>query len=296
MENKDKKNKKTVGIIGCGVLGNTHRLWLKKNAPQHKVLCYDINSEIEGLTDFDTLIKQSDYIFINIPSNFDEKIKTLNINDIIETVKKIRVATLCPIIIRSTLPLKGLETIKEKTTFDNLYFWPEYLTERFAEKDFDKPWLTLFATPERGKENLKPAFDIFVELVAEDIIPRCMREIVISSRLAELHKLVTNSFYALRVTFANEVYDLCKGLGIDYEDLKILLCCDPRIGSDPDIDKSGYDVHFRIGQDGSYGFGGKCLPKDLSETVNFMKKNKLGFGLLEQVEKINNKIRRPIDK
>ena len=89
---------------------------------------------------------------------------------------------------------------------------------------------------------------------------------------------------------ANEIYSLCSKIGINYEDIIKVMVLDSRIGSD-DKDSSGKDVHLRVAQDGLKGFGGKCLPKDILELTNFMKQEKCGYGLLEKVIEINNKLR-----
>jgi len=111
-----------------------------------------------------------------------------------------------------------------------------------------------------------------------------------SSPKAEAIKLFTSSFYSLKIIFANEIYSLCSRIGLDYNDIIKAMVLDSRIGSDNN-DSSGKDVHFRVAQDGLKGFGGKCLPKDTLELVNFMKQEECGYGLLEKVVEINNKLR-----
>ena len=97
------------------------------------------------------------------------------------------------------------------------------------------------------------------------LLPRAPFEEVLPAANAEMIKVATNSFLALKVVFANEIFDLCNALNIDYERVKKGLYADVRVGA------SHFDVH-----DGGYrGFGGKCLPKDSS-------------GLLDQAESVGS--------
>ena len=123
------------------------------------------------------------------------------------------------------------------------------------------------------------------------VMPISEHLLIMNTNEAEAVKLFTNSFYALRVIFANEIHDLCMKMNLDYHNILSALRVDPRIGSDTQ-DLSGRDVHFRIAQDGKAGFGGKCLPKDLAEIISILNEKKAGFGLLEKVENINEEIRK----
>ena len=68
-------------------------------------------------------------------------------------------------------------------------------------------------------------------------------------------KYLTNSFLATKVSFANEIYQVCEKLNIDYDKVVEYATLDDRLG------KSHWNVP---GPDGDFGFGGHCLPKDLS--------------------------------
>ena len=65
-------------------------------------------------------------------------------------------------------------------------------------------------------------------------------------------KYVANSFLAVKVMFANEAFDLCEALRIDYDAIKAIVAADERIGSS----------HMDVFDSGYRGYGGKCLPKD----------------------------------
>ena len=91
-------------------------------------------------------------------------------------------------------------------------------------------------------------------------------------------KYFTNCFLATKVSFANEMKYICDSIDLDYDKVVEYATYDKRLG------KSHWSVP---GPDGDLGFGGHCLPKDLSAMVN-------GFdtlGLLEAVEQVNDQVR-----
>ena len=95
-------------------------------------------------------------------------------------------------------------------------------------------------------------------------------------------KYFTNTFLATKVSFANEMNLICDKLGIDYDKVVEYATYDERLG------KSHWAVP---GPDGNLGFGGHCLPKDISAIVN-------GYGdmeLLQAVLKVNNRVRKNRD-
>jgi len=275
-----------VGIIGIGVLGTVHKKWVERYCDL-KYYTYDIEP-IKSNSSFEELVWNSEYIFICLPTN--EKDLRLDISIINDTIKKISELTKKEkqkVIIRSTLRIGSCLEIEQ--TYPNLeiIFIPEFLTERFAWDDFIEPERTII-----GMNKIYRLCKEEIDSIRKyKVMPISEHMIFMNTNEAEAVKLFTNSFYALRVIFANEIHDLCMKMNLDYHNILSALRIDPRIGSDTQ-DLSGRDVHFRIAQDGKVGFGGKCLPKDLAETVSILNEKKAGFGLLEKVENINERIRK----
>ena len=102
------------------------------------------------------------------------------------------------------------------------------------------------------------------------------------SKTAEMVKYMTNTFLATKVSFANEMKMICDELKIDYDKVVEYSTYDERLG------KSHWAVP---GPDGDFGFGGHCLPKDLSAIINEFKT----YGLLEAVEEVNDQVRNDRD-
>jgi UDPglucose 6-dehydrogenase len=100
---------------------------------------------------------------------------------------------------------------------------------------------------------------------------------------AELIKHASNSFLALKISYANMVADLAERLGADIQEVTTAVGMDSRIG--------------RSFLNAGLGFGGFCLPKDLQAFVHLAERSGVDFSLLKEVEKINRKrIRHVIDK
>lgn len=96
-------------------------------------------------------------------------------------------------------------------------------------------------------------------------------------------KYAANTFLATKVIFANEIFDLCQGIGVIYEEMKIMVVADRRI----------YDSHLDV--TGERGFGQKCFPKDIVALIGLGKQLEADVNLLETVWQKNKKIRRVHD-
>lgn len=79
------------------------------------------------------------------------------------------------------------------------------------------------------------------------------------ARAAELAKLATNAHLALRVIWAEQLYDLCMVVGVDYEIVREAVAADPRIGAS----------HLQVWHGGYRGYGGACLPKDVPALIDY---------------------------
>ena len=118
---------------------------------------------------------------------------------------------------------------------------PEFLREGTSLKDFYAPPFTLIGADEEGvAETVKGLYSgISAPLY------------VTSTKSAEMVKYACNCFHALKVTFANEIGNICAGLGIDSHEVMNVFCQDTKLNLSPYYLKPGF------------AFGGSCLPKDL---------------------------------
>ena len=97
---------------------------------------------------------------------------------------------------------------------------------------------------------------------------------------AELLKYYSNIFNSLRITFANEFYEVCKSVGADYSNIKNAFI----------LRKTTVDMYLDV-NDRFRGYGGVCLPKDTAAMAAFTKELNLNMDLFETIEKENKKFK-----
>ncbi len=103
---------------------------------------------------------------------------------------------------------------------------------------------------------------------------------VAESEEAEMTKYMVNAYYTTRVIFANEIYDICQRLDIDYE--KVRECFE--------LDKRVAPGHFDVFYGGYRGVGGDCLPKDLDALTSKSEVLSLNPELLKTLRRINKRL------
>jgi len=138
---------------------------------------------------------------------------------------------------------------------------PEFLREGSALGDFESPPYTVIAaTDERTTEMARELY-------------RGIQSPVVTTpfRSAEMLKYVNNTFHALKVTFANEIGNICKSMGIDSHEVMDLFCRDTKLNISP--------VYLRPG----FAFGGSCLPKDLRAITELARNLNLSTPLLSSI-------------
>lgn len=178
------------------------------------------------------------------------------------------------IVIRSTVPVGFTDKWQNKKPESNVVFQPEYYGETVNHpmaKLSTRNWVTL------GGENGR--FDDIIaayqQVYTSDIFFQ-----LIDSKTAELAKYMENCYLATKVTFCNEFYDLAQSLGVDYNQLRETWLLDPRIG------RSHTFVY-----NSSRGFGGSCLPKDLSALIKQAEDVSVDVTLMKSVYEKNEKIK-----
>ncbi len=138
-------------------------------------------------------------------------------------------------------------------------YYPEFLREGTAVKDFEKPSLAVVGTAEGA-----PPSGAVRELCGAEAV-------IVTWETAELVKYACNAFHAAKVTFANEIGRLGKSLGVDSAVVMDLLCRDTRLNISP--------YYLRPGNP----FGGSCLPKDVRALVHRARQAGASVPLLESL-------------
>lgn len=142
---------------------------------------------------------------------------------------------------------------------------PEFLREGSAVKDYYTPPYTLLgSTNDEATRKMKKLYEALDSPI-----------IVTDVEVAELIKYVNNAFHALKVTFANEVGNICKKVGVDSHKLMDIFCLDTKLNISPYYLKPGF------------AYGGSCLPKDLKALRTIAHDAYLECPVLESIERSN---------
>jgi nucleotide sugar dehydrogenase len=152
-------------------------------------------------------------------------------------------------------------------------FNPEFLTELTADQDMCYPDRQIIGYT---KESYNAAGDIL------QILPLAPFERIMPATEAEMVKYYGNTWFATKVIFANQLYDLCQKLGIDYDRVMEAAAADKRIGRS----------HLEVWHKGYRGFGGKCLPKDLKAFIQLADEKAVDLKLHKTVDAINDELLR----
>ena len=247
-------NNITVGIVGCGFVGGALKKWIEEHNPKINLL---ISDPYKGYNDD---VSKADVIFISIhiPTEENGQQDLSLLEEIISKLPEDK-----PIFVRTTILPKTSDTLSKKLN-RKVYFMPEFLTERTAYEDFCSQPMIFTAVP---------------ELLSEIFVGK--KYIEMTSLEAEITKYAHNVFGALKVTYFNGIYDLCKDLEANYRKIQqgILL--------------SGYinSPHTQVpGPDGKFGYGGKCFPKDVNALTEMAKDYPI-YNLLKELKPLNIKFR-----
>lgn len=241
-----------VGVIGNGFVG--HAMTLLR--PGVAVLVWDIEPdkcEPFGL-DFNQFVEMSEIIFVAVPTPMN-KDGTCHLNIVETVVQKVKDRDPdTPIVLRSTV-LPG--------TSDKLgvSFMPEFLTEKHWKHDFYNCDQWIIGT---DNDTLVIKLQHMFSLAhAQDCV--CNKQVIhMKPAEAEMIKYIKNCFLATKVSFFNEIYQICEAVGIDFETVRNTACDDIRIGH-------GHSVV--PGHDGKCGYGGTCFPKDTNALLKFMEQH-----------------------
>lgn len=150
-----------------------------------------------------------------------------------------------------------------------LMYNPEFLTEVTADQDMNFPDRQILGTTEKS-------YTVAADIMA--MLPLAPFERVVPSTVAEMVKYAGNTWFAVKVTFSNQMYDLAQKMGVDYDNVKECMAADKRIGR----------THLDIFHKGYRGYGGKCLPKDTRALIQLAAARGVDLTLLKSSEEYNN--------
>jgi UDPglucose 6-dehydrogenase len=266
-----------IGIIGQGFVGNAV---YQKFKNYYDVLTYDLD-ETKSNSNVNEIIYKCENIFVCLPTPMkksgecDLSICETVLSEIDLIVDNLE--TTKNIIIKSTVPPGTTEHWNYKYESLDIVFNPEFLTEANAVSDYENQDRIILGGVRPATTELKTIFS--------KVFPKA-HIIKTDSTHAEMVKYLTNTFLATKVSFANEIYQLCQVVGADYDKVIEYATLDDRLG------KSHWNVP---GHDGDFGFGGHCFPKDLSALLHLSNKFGTINNVLQSTKDTNDEIRKNRD-
>lgn len=249
----------TIGIIGAGVVGGSLQAYLRERGADVRV--YD---PPKGHNDF-APVNAAPTVFVCVPTpyavgrGFDDRC-------LLDAVARIEGAK--TVVIKSTVLPGTTALLQTRYPRHRFVFNPEFLREATAFQDFIQPDRQIVGvTAESASEGPR----------VMAMMPRAPFELICPAGEAEMAKYAANSFLAVKVSYANEIFDLCQRLRLDYARVRDIVAADPRIGA------SHMDVH-----DAGYrGYGGKCLPKDSKSLLDLARSAGVELEVLRAADRVN---------
>lgn len=242
-----------IGIIGYGMVGKA----LAEGFPNTEIKVFDPYEYPESsLLD----LAETDAIFVCVPTPTDNDDYSVLIQTLVD-IKQMNYKGIT--VVKSTvLP----QFIQE---FDVVYN-PEFLSRSTSVQDFIYPEYLLFGGDPILCDKLYTLYKQYSIVCPKHVFSTDIQT-------ASFVKYVMNTFFATKVTFMNQMYDVAKKIGADYNIATEILAHHPWMGTN----------HFKVpGPDGHRGFGGPCLPKETEALVKYF-----DVELLKKVLEINETYR-----
>jgi UDPglucose 6-dehydrogenase len=229
-------------------------------------------------TSYETAMEEAEFVFIAVgtPEGGDGEADLKYVNAAAESIAKAMTSP-CIIVNKSTVPVGTGDLVADMITSNqpksipfSVVSCPEFLREGSAILDFMNPARTVL-----GSMDLDAA-----EKVAQLHLPLRAPIVVTDLRTAEMIKYASNAFLSTKISFINEIANICEALGADVKEVATGMGYDPRIGP-----------HFL---DAGLGYGGSCFPKDVKALAFMAEQQGRHPQLLEAVMEINADRRRQL--
>ena len=242
---------------------------LKKNYKQNR---------LKFTTDLKKAVSSSDIIFICVGTPTKKNSNSADLKYVFSVAKELKkiIKSYKIIITKSTVPVTTgdkieniLKNLKKRKLVD-IVSNPEFLREGEAIRDFVYPDRVIIGTYSKKANKI-------LKTLYMPIIKKNSRYFSTSRRGAELIKYASNAFLATKISFINEIANLCEKTGIDVKDISFGMGSDERIG----------DRFLRAGP----AYGGSCFPKDTRALIDTGKKFNTDLSIVKTVVSSNDKRR-----
>jgi UDPglucose 6-dehydrogenase len=254
---------KQPGIIGVGMVGGALQRYFEKRGL--KPFLYDKGRNLGSVEE----VNKADIIFICVPTPFDKEKNYFDLSCVEEAFSDIKGEKI--IVIKSTSLPGTAEYFQKKYPQHKILNNPEFLTESTSDQDMSYPDRQIVGYT-------KKSFNVAKDLM--QLLPLAPFERIVTVTEAEMIKYFGNTWFSAKVIFANQMYDLCQKLGINYDNVMEAASADKRIDR----------THLTVWHKGKRGYAGKCLPKDIKALIHFADKKGVDLKFHKVVDEINDKL------
>lgn len=232
------------------------------------------NKKLDFTTDIKQALKNADIVFntVGTPAGKDRRVDLKYVKEVAKQVGQ-NLDHYIVFVNKSTVPVgtaKEVERIIKNNLKSNIEFDvasnPEFLREGSAIEDFMKPDRIIIGVDSKKSER-------YLKKLYQPLMKKCGTFMVTSTQNAELIKYASNSFLATKISFINEIADLCDKLGTDVTEIAKGMGLDSRIG------------HKFL--EAGPGYGGSCFPKDIDALIYTALDNGVKMSILETVIETN---------